>query len=145
MQYLFSNILNETPCIYPNHFSAQKYKNNSLGLCEFHDAVSRNYPNSHVMLVGPVTGKDKDKDKVTMKFNKNGRFSTKRCGQHRMRHQKKCYSADFLVIPSVNPTNDPCGCPEAREFFCQTKLRNMPELREICNLTWPRSNETYET
>ncbi|XP_018564265.1 uncharacterized protein LOC108905742 isoform X2 [Anoplophora glabripennis] len=139
----WSNRRNKKPALV-----ARKYKFNSLGLCEFKDMVSTNHRNSHVHLLASFSkDRNKDRDVMMMKFNKNGRFSTKNCTQHKSRHQhKKCVSAaDFLVIPALNANDDPCGCPEAKNYFCQTKLRNMPELHEICNLTWPRSNETYET
>ncbi|KAJ8914180.1 hypothetical protein NQ315_015953 [Exocentrus adspersus] len=120
---------------------AKKYKHQSLRLCEFRDIVSTNHRNSHVHLL-PSFSKD-----LKMKFNRNGRFSMKKCNQHKSRHQhKKCLSAaDFLVVSAVNDSDDLCSCPEAKAHFCQTELRNMTELQEICNLTWPRSNETYET
>ncbi|KAJ8969306.1 hypothetical protein NQ317_002765 [Molorchus minor] len=124
---------------------AKKYKSQSLRLCEFRDMVSTDefFRNSHVHLLSSV-----DKN-LKMKFNRNGRFSTKKCyPQRALRHRhKKCVSAaDFLVIPVVNEfSEDQCGCPEAKYYFCQTELRHIRELRDICNLAWPKSNETYET
>lgn len=127
---------------------ARKLKFNSLGLCEFQEIVSKNYRKTHVNLMASFSKNQNKGKEVMMKFNRNGRFSTKKCTQHKSRHQhQKCVSAVDFLVSSVHDNNNanPCACPEAKNYFCQTKLRNMPELQEICKLTWPRSNETYET
>ncbi|XP_074033369.1 uncharacterized protein isoform X2 [Leptinotarsa decemlineata] len=96
---------------------ARKYRPRLMRFCRFIDEPTQN---GYVNLV-PSFNKS-----LKMMFKANG-TPTNKLSKYPTRER-------FLmqVVGSSEPS-DPCGCPEAKHYFCEKPLRKMKELNDICN------------